>query len=202
MIYTASYFEPHRYHGQLLSISRTVPQGFRVDGRLEFFVPSADLLRSWKEKRIGEQEYTNRYREQIKANFKTIKTWLSTLDPKVDMTLLCWERNGIDETMKRSLKARLRRGQEGKWHEEHPFCHRNLAIKLVEKFRPDCYGGTDVLNVTLPVCRECLNEVIPALITDGYDDANYCPKCKTWTKEVLYPNQPQRQARERLTPLW
>lgn len=193
MIYSASYFEPNRHHGQLISISRSLPQGFRVDGRLEFFVPNTDLLRSWKEKLIGEEEYTNRYREQIKANFKTIKTWLSNLDPKVDMTLLCWERSGIDETMKR--------WQEGQWHEEHPFCHRNLALKLVQKFRPDCYGGTDVLNLTMPVCRECLSEVIPALITEGYDDANYCPKCRTWTKQVLYPNPPKRQARERLTPL-
>ncbi|MGK7876674.1 MAG: hypothetical protein AB4426_26295 [Xenococcaceae cyanobacterium] len=139
MIYTASYFESNRHHGKLLSISRSIPQGFRVDGRLEFFVPSADLLRDWKKKRIGEEEYINRYREQIRANLKAIKTWLSNLDPKEDITLLCWEHSGIDETKKRWQET-------GEWKEQRPFCHRNLVIKLVEKFRPDCYGGTDVLN--------------------------------------------------------
>lgn len=194
MIYTASYFEPNRHHGQLLSISHSIPQGFRVDGRLEFLVPGVDLLRGWKEKLIGEEEYTNRDREQIKANFKAIKAWLSNLNPKKDMTLLCWERSGIDETLKRWEET-------GQWHEERPFCHRNLAIKLVQRFRPDCYGGTDVLNVIMPVCHKCLSEVIPALISEDYDDAHYCPKCKTWMKEVLYPNQPKRQTKERLTPV-
>ena len=80
MIYTASYFETNRHHGQLISISRSIPKGFRVDGRLEFFIPSADLLRDWKEKLINQEEYTNRYREQIKANLKLIKAWLERLD--------------------------------------------------------------------------------------------------------------------------
>jgi hypothetical protein len=61
VIYTASYFETNRHHGKLLSISRSIPQGFRVDGRLEFFIPGADLLWDWKTKRINEEEYTNRY---------------------------------------------------------------------------------------------------------------------------------------------
>jgi hypothetical protein len=142
-----------------------------VDGRLEFFIPSADLLHDWKSNRIDEQGYTNRYREQVKANFKAIKAWLSTLDPKKDMTLLCWERSGIDETLKHWK-------QTGEWKEQKPFCHRNLAIKMVQKFRPDCYGGTDVLKMALPVCSKCLSEVAPALISEGYDDAHYCSKCK------------------------
>jgi hypothetical protein len=194
VIYTASYSERNRHHGQLISISRSIPQGFRIDGRLEFFVPSADLLRDWKEKRINsEEEYTNRYREQIRAHLKPIKTWLENLDPRQDQTLLCWERSGIDETLKRWQKT-------GQWHEKRPFCHRNLVIKLVEKFRPDCYGGMDVINYPMPVCRNWLTQVIPALITEGYDDAHYCPKCQSWTQEVLAPNQAERQARERLTP--
>jgi hypothetical protein len=56
MIYTASYFEPHRHHGKRLSISRSIPAGFRVEGRLEFLIPSADLLQAWKAKRINETE--------------------------------------------------------------------------------------------------------------------------------------------------
>ena len=66
MIYTASYFEPHRHHGKRLSISRSIPAGFQVEGRLEFLIPHADLLKAWKTKWINETEYTNRYREHNK----------------------------------------------------------------------------------------------------------------------------------------
>jgi len=141
VIYTASYFEPNRHHGKLLSISRSIPQGFQVEGRLEFFIPIADLLQDWKKQRIGKVEYTDRYREQIKANLKTIQAWLSDLDPKEDMTLLCWERSGKDRTLVSSQgKSQL--------NEEQPFCHRNLVIKLVYRFRLDCYGGTDVIKLS------------------------------------------------------
>ncbi|ACK70822.1 conserved hypothetical protein [Gloeothece citriformis PCC 7424] len=178
MIYTASYFEPHRHHGQLFSISRSVPQGFRVDGRLEFFVPNANLLQDWKQKRINEEEYINRYREQIKTNFKAIKAWLSDLNPKKHITLLCWERSGVDETLKRWEET-------GQWKEEQPFCHRNLAIKVIQKFRPDCYGGRDILHVTMPVCQNCLSEVIPGSIIEGFDDAHYCPFMSNLDKRSL-----------------
>jgi hypothetical protein len=68
---------------------------------------------------------------------------LSDLDPKEDMTLLCWERSGIDRALVSSQgKSQL--------NEEQPFCHRNLVIKLVYRFRLDCYGGTDVINYPLP----------------------------------------------------
>jgi hypothetical protein len=138
-------------------------------------------------KRIDQEEYTNRYREEIRANLKAIKAWLERLDSREHQTLLCWEHSGRDETLKRSPKT---------------FSHRNLAIKLVEKFRPDCYGGQDVINYPMPVCRQCLSKVIPALITEGYDDAHYCPKCLAWTKQVLYPNQSEHQVRgKRLTPV-
>lgn len=151
MIYTASYFEPNRHHGKLLSISRSIPQGFQVQGRLEFFIPSADLLQDWKKQRIGKGEYTDRYREQIKANLKAIQAWLSDLDPQEDMTLLCWERSGKDRTLVSSQGKRP-------LNEEQAFCHRNLAIKLVYRFRLDCYGGTDVINYPLPVCQSAKPE--------------------------------------------
>jgi uncharacterized protein YeaO (DUF488 family) len=192
MIYTASYFEPNRHHGQRISISRSVPKGFKVNGRLDFFVPSAQLLREWKEKRIDKEKYTESYRAQIKANFKEIKAWLSTLDPTKDMTLLCWEKSGIDETLKQWQET-------GVWQEEKPFCHRNLAIRMVQKYRNDCYGGTDVLNMTLPLCSKCLSEVAPALIVEGFDDSHYCSNCKTWTKKILYPEQPERQFKDQVS---
>ncbi|MGH2413732.1 MAG: hypothetical protein ACRDEA_08580 [Microcystaceae cyanobacterium] len=121
MIYTASYFESNRHHGKLISISRNIPKGFRVDGVIEFFIPHISLLKDWKAKAIDQEDYTNRYREQIRANLKTIKAWLEGLDPGKEQTLLCWEKSGIDETLKRWQET-------GQWKEERPFCHRNLAI--------------------------------------------------------------------------
>jgi uncharacterized protein YeaO (DUF488 family) len=196
MIYTASYFESNRHHGRLISISRSVPKGFKVDGRLDFFVPSAELLSRWKAQEINEEQYTELYRAQIKQNFKAIKAWLSSLDPQKDMTLLCWEKSGIDETLKQWQET-------GVWKEEKPFCHRNLAIKMVQRFRQDCYGGTDVLSMKLPLCPQCLNEVAPSFLSAGYDDAHYCSHCRSWTKKALYPDQPERQAEDlaRLTPV-
>ncbi len=38
MIYTASYFEPHRHHGKRLSISRSISTGFQVEGHLEYLI--------------------------------------------------------------------------------------------------------------------------------------------------------------------
>ena len=139
MIYTASYFEPHRHHGKRLSISRSIPAGFQVEGRLECLILSADLLQAWKAKRINETEYTNRYREQIKMNLPIIKHWLANLDSEEDMTLLCWESSGINKILTKPVAI----AEEAK---EQPFCHRHLAIKLVQKFRPDCYGGMDIIN--------------------------------------------------------
>jgi hypothetical protein len=182
MIYSASYFESPRHHGQLLSISRSVPDGFRVDGTLDFFVPSADLLKAWKKKLIDEDGYTARYREQIKANFNPIKAWLSELKPQKDATLMCWERSGAEERIS-----------------PRPFCHRNLVMKIVQKYRPDCYGGSDVINLPMPICAKCRTEVIPALIWEGFDDRHYCTNCKVWTLDVVYPRK--TQSRKRLTPI-
>lgn len=66
MLYTASYFEPNCHYGHKLSISKSVPKGFKVDGQLSFLVPSCQLLTDWKAKQITEDEYIQRYREQIK----------------------------------------------------------------------------------------------------------------------------------------
>lgn len=44
MLYTASYLEFTHHQGLLLSISCSVPKGFKIDGKLKFFMPSAKLL--------------------------------------------------------------------------------------------------------------------------------------------------------------
>lgn len=138
MLYTASYFEPRYHQGRLLSISRSSPQGFKVSGKLKFLIPSAELLSDWKTKKIDEIEYTQRYRAQIKQSWGEVKAWLNSLDPKQDLTLLCWEVKGT-------------------------FCHRNLVALLVQKHRTDCYGGRDVVAVDVERCGQCGTKMIPGL---------------------------------------
>jgi hypothetical protein len=66
MLYTASYFEPQYHHGLKISISCTIPRGFKVDGSLPFLAPKLDLLNDWKAQKIDELGYIQRYREQTR----------------------------------------------------------------------------------------------------------------------------------------
>lgn len=138
MLYTASYFEPQHHYGRLLSISRSIPQGFKVSNNLKFLIPRAELLTEWETKKIDEAEYRKRYRMQIKESWGEVKAWLNSLDPKQDLTLLCWEVKGT-------------------------FCHRNLIALLVQKHRTDCYGGRDVVAVDAERCGQCGTKMIPGL---------------------------------------
>lgn len=79
MLYSASYCEPKHYYGQ--KISKSVPAGFKVDSKLQFLVPNANLLADWKARKIGENEYVQRYREQIKESWNEEKAWLTNLIP-------------------------------------------------------------------------------------------------------------------------
>lgn len=135
MIYTASYFQSIHHHGALVPISLSIPKHCKgVDQEhplRELLAPSRQLLNWWKKQEESAHEsqelfpspdvineYTNRYRLEISPRIEEIKTYLETRDPEEDETWLCWE--GVGE-----------------------FCHRNLAYKLVEKYRPDCAGGRD-----------------------------------------------------------
>lgn len=155
MLYTASYQEPAYHHGLLLSISHSIPKGFKADGKLEFLMPNTDLLFDWKGLRLSEAEYIQHYREQIKSSWQEVKAWLDNLDPKQNQTLLCWEPKG-------------------------KFCHRNLVALLVQKYRPDCFGGCDVIRVEMPLCKHCGSKMIPGL------DANYCGSCNIWFNSLVW----------------
>ena len=125
MIYTACYHWRNHHHGLKISISQTIPEGFKVDGSLSFFKPSAYLLNAFKKKTINQDGYIDRFREEIRQNLPHIKLWMTTIKPEEDMTLLCHEPPG-------------------------QFCHRNLILKLVEKYRPDCLGGADMAERITP----------------------------------------------------
>lgn len=130
MLYTASYFQTTNHHGRLISVSRTIPKDFEIDGKLSFFAPQQDLLADWKEKKITPEIYQEQYRNQIKHCWEQVKAWLAKLDPNQDATLLCWEAKG-------------------------KFCHRNLIAQLVRKHRPDCFGGCDILYLEPERCLKC-----------------------------------------------
>ena len=106
MLYTASYSEPAYHHGLLLSISSSVPPDFKLDGKLEFLIPSTDNRLNCPTEPINFAEYTEQYREQIKNSWQEVKSWLDHLDPKQHSTLLCGKCVGR-------------------------FCHRYLVAKLV-----------------------------------------------------------------------
>lgn len=130
-VYTASFFQPDTHHGKVLSIARSTPSdlpvGVVVDDKLEFFMPTKKLHILWKENKTKDdfawEGYTKQYKEEtIVPNFKTIRDWIDNLDPDEDLTLCCWETKG--------------------------HCHRNLVARLIEKRRPEIWGGCDVVRNT------------------------------------------------------
>jgi uncharacterized protein YeaO (DUF488 family) len=126
MIYLASYFEPKNHHGQVISISRSIPKNlkFKIDGHMPYLAPSAQLLFAWDTaKKSGTpmpwEVYTAEYRVGFAETLAVFKAWLATLTPDQDITLCCWERAG-----------------------EH--CHRNLVGVAIAKFAPQLWGGADM----------------------------------------------------------
>lgn len=148
-IYSASYFEPENHHGALVAISRSHPRSFQVDTKLPFLAPSQALLDDWKHHQLTESEYTERYRQELQQSWPQVNSWLASLTPEGDSTLLCWEKAG-------------------------EFCHRNLAMQVVRKHRPDCYGGRDISADPGLKCPSCQSLVIPGV------DQSYCPRCGEW----------------------
>jgi uncharacterized protein YeaO (DUF488 family) len=125
MLYTASFFEVDRHHGQCFSISRYAPRGYQDWPELKFLAPSAQLLSDWDAELIDEKEYTQRYYAELAPNFETqIKPWLLGLDPAVDLTLCCYERSNAEGRKK--------------------FCHRNLVASIARKHRHEIFGGCDI----------------------------------------------------------
>jgi hypothetical protein len=141
MIYAASYCYPEHHHGFLVPLTHRYPyrvwretpteeerhkrpiieQGRRLDPKraiaVKFLAPTKELAALYKSE--GEAAFIEGYRLQIKANYYAIRAYLESRDPAIDET---WLSNGAPGV----------------------FSHRNLALKLVEKYRTDCYGGADV----------------------------------------------------------
>lgn len=127
MLYTASYFEAQNHHGKLISISRSRPQNFNIP-TLDFLAPTQELLKFWKDvTKTAKPEELPKYWEQYQNRFlgllgermEKIDQWLSTIDPRQDYTLLCWEKAG-------------------------EYCHRNDVGQLLAARAPELWGGFDV----------------------------------------------------------
>jgi uncharacterized protein YeaO (DUF488 family) len=125
VIFTASYHASQNHHGQLFGISLSTPKGFRLAGELDFFKPCWDMLTLWKESKQDDTawaEYEAQYWALLKTREAEVKAWLGSLNrsrPLPHMTLLCHEKS-----------------------DRH--CHRRLAAKVIEKYRPELWGGRDV----------------------------------------------------------
>ena len=154
-IYSASYFQPENHHGSSISISRSHPRSFQVDTRLSFLAPSQALLDNWKHHQLTEADYTERYRHELQQVWPQVESWLISLTPESDCTLLCWEKAG-------------------------EFCHRNLAMQMIRKHRPDCYGGRDMSADPGLRCPNCQSMVIPGI------DQSYC---QVYDAIHQYPDQ-------------
>ena len=118
MIYTASFFAPSHHHGAVTSISLKAPNQFSSPPSLELFKPTWTLLKDWK-RSPDEERYIAEYRSLMKERWVGVSGWLKDLDPNIDQTLCCWEPAG-------------------------DFCHRNLVGLMVQRYRPECWGGRDV----------------------------------------------------------
>ena len=81
------------------------------------------------------------------------------------------------------------------WERTGEFDHSNLAIKLVEKHRPDCLGGSDVpahdqakaitLNKSYPLCH---SQLVLGL------DRRYCLLCLAWLGRLTRSAKPRLSA--------
>lgn len=114
MLYTSAYYAP--IIGTPVAISLYPPKGFKCD-RLPLFAPSPELLKFWKQSAKDDgawEQYKSEFRDIVRDRWKNVNQWLFELTPEIDTTLLCYKEK---------------------------YCHRHLVGAIVNKYRPDCWGG-------------------------------------------------------------
>lgn len=125
MIYTASYSETNRHHGNLISISLYPPKWLSLP-QLPLFAPTLKMLSDWKDSRHTDTDwksYEAAFWELMKLRRAEVMSWLQTLTQGQDMTLACFEK---------STDSPLR-------------CHRTFVGQIIQKYRLGCWGGSDVV---------------------------------------------------------
>lgn len=134
MFYTASYFRPNHFHGQLISISISAPSQFGHIPKSLLLAPSKGAKEYWKStvrrakqgKLSAEQveasweHYSEEYYQKIDLEKERVNSYLLSLAGS-DTTFLCWE----------------------KPEDEFPHCHRNLLANYIQQKFPYLWGGAD-----------------------------------------------------------
>lgn len=129
MIHTGSLLEPARWFGKPVAISRSQLRGKPAHPKIKCLAPSKPLLDWWKKE--GEEanawdDYKTRYWAEMKSNWSDIKEWLDSLIPQENITLLCWEKDDM----------------------ENFHCHRQLVMKLIERERPEVHWKNTAIAPT------------------------------------------------------
>lgn len=79
---------------------------------IECLRPTRELVYGVKYHGQSEEWYIEGYRALLASRWPAVKTWLESLSPDVDATLVCYCRRGA-------------------------FCHRQLIAQMLAKHRPD-----------------------------------------------------------------
>ncbi len=99
-----------------MRISRYAGRGLKKAnynwGEVRCLIPAWELVKAYRSGRISQAQYTSEYTRALEDRWDEVTSWLSSLTPDDDITLLCHEREGV-------------------------FCHRRLVAELVREHRPD-----------------------------------------------------------------
>lgn len=74
----------------ILSIALSNPPSWNAVQRLDFFCPSWEILKKYKEDEDWE-DYTEKFRKLMKSNAKEVREWLGSLVAGNVYILCCWE---------------------------------------------------------------------------------------------------------------
>ena len=98
MLYTASFYAPEHWVGQVYRVSRRHPRGRKVGWEtLPFLYPALELLRAYREGALDFPGFTQEYRNGLDAALALqdqFRGWLEEISSLGDFTLLCFEPEG------------------------------------------------------------------------------------------------------------
>lgn len=109
MIYTSYYANKKNFpdNAVLIQISRGLPKNFPINCRIGSFMPSADLLKDYKNGIVDESKYTERFKRQLLQIPQELLGYivhkLKLYSDKSDVILLCYE--GKDKFCHRHIVA-------------------------------------------------------------------------------------------------
>lgn len=141
MIFT-SHYNSHII-GDRVSISIHPPKKWK-GGHLQIFAPTQELLDFWKnssQDAAAWEDYKEQFKVIMQQRMPQVKEWLEGLSFDRNATLLCYPEK---------------------------YCHRSLVGLIIEKHRPDCWGGEigDISNEQLTGVYKKLLKASAPTVTD------------------------------------